>query len=77
MREQALAAEAAGFDLVVFEDALLYPDDGGSMGVWESVSMVAAVAAVTSRIGIGHAVLNSPYRRPALTAKIAATLDEI
>ncbi|HEX5591454.1 MAG TPA: LLM class flavin-dependent oxidoreductase, partial [Candidatus Limnocylindrales bacterium] len=46
-------------------------------GVWESVSMVAAVAAVTSRIGIGHAVLNSPYRRPALTAKIAATLDEI
>lgn len=77
VREQALAAEAAGFDLVVLEDALLYPDDGGSMGVWESVSMVAAVAAVTSRIGIGHAVLNSPYRPPALTAKIAATLDEI
>jgi alkanesulfonate monooxygenase SsuD/methylene tetrahydromethanopterin reductase-like flavin-dependent oxidoreductase (luciferase family) len=77
VRDQALAAEAAGFDLVVFEDALLYPDDGGSMGVWESVSMVAAVAAVTSRIGIGHAVLNSPYRQPALTAKIAATLDEI
>ena len=77
VRDQALAAEAAGFDLVVFEDALLYPDDGGSMGVWESVSMVAAVAAVTSRIGIGHAVLNSPYRHPALTAKIAATLDEI
>jgi alkanesulfonate monooxygenase SsuD/methylene tetrahydromethanopterin reductase-like flavin-dependent oxidoreductase (luciferase family) len=77
VRDQALAAEAAGFDLVVFEDALLYPDDGGSMGVWESVSMVAAVAAVTSKIGIGHAVLNSPYRQPALTAKIAATLDEI
>jgi len=77
VRDQALAAEAAGFDLVVFEDALLYPDDGGSMGVWESVSMVAAVAAVTSTIGVGHAVLNSPYRQPALTAKIAATLDEI
>lgn len=77
VRAQALAAEAAGFDLVVFEDALLYPDDGGSLGVWESVSMVAAVAAITSRIGIGHAVLNSPYRQPALTAKIAATLDEI
>jgi alkanesulfonate monooxygenase SsuD/methylene tetrahydromethanopterin reductase-like flavin-dependent oxidoreductase (luciferase family) len=77
VRAQALAAEAAGFDLVVFEDALLYPDDGGSIGVWESVSMVAAAAAVTSTIGIGHAVLNSPYRPPALTAKIAATLDEI
>lgn len=74
---RAPAAEGAGFDLVVFEDALLHPDDGGSLGVWESVSMVAAVAAITSRLGIGHAVLNSPYRQPALTAKIAATLDEI
>jgi len=39
--------------------------------------MVAAVAAITSTIGVGHAVLNSPYRQPALAAKIAATLDEI
>ena len=77
VRDQALAAEAAGFDLVVLEDALLYPDDDGSVGVWESVSMVAAVAAATSTIGVGHAVMNSPYRPPALAAKIAATLDEI
>jgi alkanesulfonate monooxygenase SsuD/methylene tetrahydromethanopterin reductase-like flavin-dependent oxidoreductase (luciferase family) len=77
VREQALAAEAAGFDLVVLEDALLYPDGDGSVGVWESVSMVAAIAASTSTIGVGHAVMNSPYRPPALTAKIAATLDEI
>lgn len=77
IRDQALAAEAAGFDLVVFEDGLLYPDDDGALGLWESVSMAAAVAAATSTIGIGHAVINSPYRNPALTAKIAATLDEI
>jgi alkanesulfonate monooxygenase SsuD/methylene tetrahydromethanopterin reductase-like flavin-dependent oxidoreductase (luciferase family) len=77
VRDQALAAEAAGFDLVVLEDALLYPGDDGPMGVWESVSMVAAIAASTSTIGVGHAVLNSPYRAPALSAKIAATLDEI
>jgi alkanesulfonate monooxygenase SsuD/methylene tetrahydromethanopterin reductase-like flavin-dependent oxidoreductase (luciferase family) len=77
VREQALAAEAADFDLVVLEDALLYPGDDGNLGVWESVSMAGAVAAVTSTIGIGHAVMNSPYRPPALTAKIAATLDEI
>jgi alkanesulfonate monooxygenase SsuD/methylene tetrahydromethanopterin reductase-like flavin-dependent oxidoreductase (luciferase family) len=77
VRDQALAAEAAGFDLVVFEDALMLPDEAGSLGVWESVSMAAAVAAATSTVGIGHAVLNSPYRVPALTAKIAATLDEI
>lgn len=77
VRDQALAAEAAGFDLVVLEDALLYPGEGGSTGVWEGVSMAAAVAAVTSTIGVGHAVMNSPYRAPALVAKIAATLDEI
>jgi alkanesulfonate monooxygenase SsuD/methylene tetrahydromethanopterin reductase-like flavin-dependent oxidoreductase (luciferase family) len=77
VRDQALAAEAAGFDLVVLEDALLYPGDGGTDGVWEAVSMAAAVAAATSTIGVGHAVINSPYRAPALTAKIAATLDEI
>lgn len=77
VRDQALTAEAAGFDLVVLEDALLYPDESGADGVWEAVSMAAAVAAVTSTIGVGHAVINSPYRPPALTAKIAATLDEI
>jgi alkanesulfonate monooxygenase SsuD/methylene tetrahydromethanopterin reductase-like flavin-dependent oxidoreductase (luciferase family) len=77
VREQALAAESAGFDLVVLEDALLYSDDDGNLGVWESVSMAGALAAVTTTIGIGHAVMNSPYRAPALTAKIAATLDAI
>jgi alkanesulfonate monooxygenase SsuD/methylene tetrahydromethanopterin reductase-like flavin-dependent oxidoreductase (luciferase family) len=77
IRDQAIAAEAAGFDLVVFEDALQYDDDPSPLGVWESVSIVAAVAASTSRIGVGHAVLNNPYRNPAMTAKIATTLDEI
>lgn len=77
VRDQALAAEAANFDLVVLEDGLLYADDAGPLGVWESVSMVAAVAATTSRIGVGHAVMNSPYRPPAVSAKIAETLDEI
>ena len=77
VRDHALAAEAAGYDLVVLEDALLYADGGGAIGVWESVSMAAAVAAITSTIGIGHAVINSPYRPPAITAKIATTLDEI
>jgi alkanesulfonate monooxygenase SsuD/methylene tetrahydromethanopterin reductase-like flavin-dependent oxidoreductase (luciferase family) len=77
VRDQALAAEAAGFDIVVLEDALLYPEEEGNLGVWETVSMAAAIAASTSTIGIGHAVINSPYRHPALVARIAATLDEI
>lgn len=75
---RAAAAEAAGFDIFVFEDALLYRwEEGGTDGVWESVSMAAALAAATSNIRIGHSVINSPYRSPAMLASIATTLDEI
>lgn len=74
---QAKAAEGAGFDLLVLEDALLYRDDTREIGYWEAVSMAAAVAAATERIGVGHSVINAPYRPAAMTAKIADTLDEI
>lgn len=74
---RAAAAEAAGFDIFVFEDALLYRGDAATDGVWESVSIAAALAASTSKIDIAQSVLNSPYRSPALTAKIAETIDEI
>ena len=77
IRRHALAAEAAGFDLAVLEDALLYRDDDETMGYWESIAMAGALAAATQHIEIGHSVLNGPYRSPALVAKIAETLDEI
>ena len=78
IREQVRVAEAVGFDLVVMEDALLYAGgDGDSVGYWESVSMAAAIAATTSRIELGHSVINAPYRSAALLAKAAETLDEI
>jgi len=75
--ERATAAEAAGFDMFVFEDALLYRGEKATDGAWESVSIAAAVAATTSRIDFGQSVVNSPYRSPAMTAKIADTIDEI
>ena len=75
--ERATTAEVAGFDMFVFEDALLYRGDEATDGVWESVSIAAAVAATTSRINLGQSVANSPYRSPAMTAKIADTIDEI
>jgi alkanesulfonate monooxygenase SsuD/methylene tetrahydromethanopterin reductase-like flavin-dependent oxidoreductase (luciferase family) len=61
----------------VFEDALLYRGEAATDGVWESVVIAAAVAATTSRINLGQSVVNSPYRAPAMTAKIAETIDEI
>jgi alkanesulfonate monooxygenase SsuD/methylene tetrahydromethanopterin reductase-like flavin-dependent oxidoreductase (luciferase family) len=46
----------------VFEDALLYKGEESSDGVWESVSVAAAVAASTERIHVGPSVFNSPVR---------------
>lgn len=77
IREQVVTAEEVGFDLVVFEDGLLYEWGEEPHGLWESVSIAGAIAASTSRIEFGHSVINSPYRAPAMMAKIAATLDEI
>jgi alkanesulfonate monooxygenase SsuD/methylene tetrahydromethanopterin reductase-like flavin-dependent oxidoreductase (luciferase family) len=75
--ELAQTAEASGFDSFVFEDALLYRSESATDGSWESVSIAAALAVATERIHIGQSVVNSPYREPALMAKIADTLDEI
>ena len=77
IREQARAAEEAGFDIVVIEDGTMYRDEDERIGWWESVSMAGALAAATERIDIGHSVLNGPYRPPTLVANIADTLDEI
>jgi alkanesulfonate monooxygenase SsuD/methylene tetrahydromethanopterin reductase-like flavin-dependent oxidoreductase (luciferase family) len=85
VREQALTAEQLGFDLVVLPDHLSYRAGGegdyavadAAVGVRESVAEVAALAASTTRIGIGHSVVNAPYRSPAMLAHIAATLADI
>jgi alkanesulfonate monooxygenase SsuD/methylene tetrahydromethanopterin reductase-like flavin-dependent oxidoreductase (luciferase family) len=77
IRDRAVAAEAAGADIVVLDDAFLYRDEDESVSYWEATTMAAAVAVATTRIGIGHSVLNGPYRQPTLVAVAAETLDEI
>lgn len=77
IHERATAAELTGFDMFVFEDALLYRTEAATNGLWESMSIAAALAATTETINLGQSVVNSPYRSPALTAKIAETIDEI
>lgn len=75
--DRARLAEAVGFDVFVFEDALLYRGKEHTNGLWESVSIAGALAATTDEMRIGQSVVNSPYRSPAMTASIATTLDEI
>lgn len=79
IRSLALRAEELGFDTVWVPDELLWaPEEWpGPRGFWECVAMTGAVAASTSRIGIGTWVLSALHRNPALTAKAAETLDEI
>jgi probable F420-dependent oxidoreductase len=72
-------AEAIGFDSVWLPDHFLVPatplpEPGG---VWECGSMLAAMAAITSRVEIGTLVLCTGFRNPALVAKMADTVDEI
>jgi len=76
----ARAAESVGFDDVWVQDHLAIPPDGaeGSGGRYlDPLGALAFLAGATSRIGLGTAVINLPYRAPLPTAKAIATLQEL
>ena len=69
MVDLARRSEAAGFDLVTFQD---HPYNPGFLDTW---TLMAYVAAATTRIHIAPNVLNLPLRPPAVLARAAASLD--
>ncbi len=77
MKAMALAGEQVGFDSVWLGDHLLYRDPLGARGPWEAWTMLAALAAATSRIALGPLVACTSFHNPAMLAKMAATVDEI
>lgn len=78
LSEMARLAEDAGFDSLWIPDHLIFRfPDQSQKAVWEAMSMLAALAAVTSRIELGPLVLCAGWRNPALLAKMADTIDEI
>jgi probable F420-dependent oxidoreductase len=82
IRAMAVAAEGIGFDAIWVSDHVGFgdpaADDPGSWsGAWESWTLLSALAAVTTRVDLGTYVLCTPFRNPALLAKMADTLDEI
>ena len=76
--DMARLAESAGFDSLWVGDHLQYHDDDhGTRGPWECFTLLTALAAATSRVELGPLVASTSFRNPALTAKIAETIDEI
>ena len=76
--ELARHAEARGLDSLWVYDHLLFrmadePDDGSL----DSLTVLAAAAAVTTRIRLGTIVLGTGFRSPGITARAAAAIDEI
>ena len=71
-------AEGAGLDSVWVADHMTFQlNDEPPEGRWECWQMLAALAAVTTRVEIGSLVTCMGFRNPALLAKIAETTDEI
>jgi len=79
LRAMALRTEELGFDSVWYGDHLLYrrPGDDRARGPWEAWTVLAGLAAVTSRITLGPLVAATAFHAPAMLAKQAATVDEI
>lgn len=74
----ARLAEDLGFDSLWNADHLIYRTPGEDVqGPWECWSIIAALAAVTTRVEVGPLVACTSFRNPALQAKIADTIDEI
>jgi alkanesulfonate monooxygenase SsuD/methylene tetrahydromethanopterin reductase-like flavin-dependent oxidoreductase (luciferase family) len=76
--DMARAVEDLGYDSVWVGEHLLYRwADRPARGPWEAWTLLAAIAASTSRIELGPLVACTNFHNPALLAKQVATLDEI
>jgi F420-dependent oxidoreductase-like protein len=77
LRDAALAAERAGFDSLWIDDHLLSDEGDWTSPKLEGWSVLAALAAITSRPTLGLLVGANTLRNPGLVAKLATTLDQI
>lgn len=75
--ELAEQAERLGFEgLWVFDHFHTVPQPTDEI-TFESFTVLAALAMATRRVRLGHMVICNGFRNPALTAKMASTLDVV
>src|SRR3954451_4770898 len=78
LREMAVAAERGGADSIWVADHLFYKDDDGEIrGIWESMTVLSALADATERVELGPLVMCVPFRNPGLMAWMSNTIDDI
>ncbi len=71
-------ADSSGFKWVsVWDHFYESPHIGGNSPVFETVSIMAALAAETKNVRVGCLVYSAGYRPPGLLAKAATTIDHI
>ena len=73
----AQQAERLGYESIwLFDHFHTVPEPTDEL-TFEAFTSLAALAALTGRVRLGHVVLCSSYRNPALLAKMAGTMDVI
>jgi probable F420-dependent oxidoreductase len=77
MLAMARMAEEVGFDSVWVTDHFIYRDEKGERGPWECWTVLAALAAATTRVELGPLVLCTGFRNPAMLAKMVDTVEEV
>ncbi len=73
--ELAKDAEELGFESEWLFDHFHTVPDAQDEITFESFTTLTAMAGVTSRVRLGHMVICTGFRNPALVAKLASTLD--
>src|SRR5258708_21940629 len=80
-RANAQAAEALGYDLIVFPDHLVNEGPDKQMDpkskAFDHIVMAAAVIDATKKIRVGHFVLFNFFRPPAIPAQGLIHLDHL
>jgi F420-dependent oxidoreductase-like protein len=73
----ARQADALGFESIwLFDHFHTVPRPTDEI-TFESFTSLAALAAITERVRLGHIVICTAFRNPALTAKMISTMDAI